>query len=530
MYDGPAECRTPSLPQSSGNSTNASKRTFSGGKPVVLNSDSDSDSLTDLEELWNAEPISKPKAGTREATAGKGEESKRSGLPRPPKRLKDDKAFKRLVQAAQRNAEMEQDIAKAQAELDKPLREDSPERGLKISEEMVAGALHDEDDPEKAKKLYLAMQRTNAFQVECAFHFFDRESDDDSALDLPFPLESLSYPRMVSKFEDDSTRDQAFLSGFAGLLFSRDLPEELADWLIQEAPKFSLHTLISDILLRVRHPILQRNLVTALPTHYPLTASIQRYLALSFLLHPTKITHPLTSSETLNLIHDHLQNSPNLCIKKDTDYAILAAHFHLLDVAIGPGPLTVPFQPIISPPTSQDSQGLELIEEITPTSDEVKAFNREVDALAQQIKLIGNGIHVAGAITDLSRLAASDACDRLCTRLEHVVRIGGRKVKNVFGEDEEGNEGSKATFKKWLGRTKTQPRGLGEMLAKGDPKDGVAVGDGGGERIAEKESDSAADVTIKNEHNGGTDFAERNTTSGAAMTGLDTSVKFERNV
>ncbi|KAL1605441.1 hypothetical protein SLS60_004991 [Paraconiothyrium brasiliense] len=200
-YDGIAEYRTPSLPQSSANSTNASKRTFSGGKPVVLNSDSDSDSLTDLDELLNHEPIGKPKAVTRVATAGREEDSTRSGLPRPPKRLKDDNAFKRLVQAAQKNAEMEQNIAKAQAELDKPLREHSLKHDLQISEEMVAGALHDEDDPEKAKKLYLAMQRTNAFQVDCAFHFFDRESDDDSAFHLPFPLESLSHPRMASKFE-----------------------------------------------------------------------------------------------------------------------------------------------------------------------------------------------------------------------------------------------------------------------------------------------------------------------------------------
>ncbi|KAL1605440.1 hypothetical protein SLS60_004990 [Paraconiothyrium brasiliense] len=277
-----------------------------------------------------------------------------------------------------------------------------------------------------------------------------------------------------------------------------------------------LDIIISDVLLRVKHPILQRNLVTALPTHYPLTASIQRYLALSFLLHPTKIDHPLTSPETLNIIHDHLQNSPSLRIKKDTDYAILAAHFHLLDVAIGPGPLTVPFQSITSPPTSQDSQGLELIEEIKPTSGEVNAFNREVDALAQQIRLIGNGIHVAGAITDLSRLAASDACDRLCTRLEHVVRIGGRKVKNIFGKNEDEDEGSKTTFRKWLGRSKTQSRSLGEMLAGDDARDGVALEDDGEERNAERVSDSAA---IKNEHTGDDNFTD-----------VDMSVRSNRNV
>jgi hypothetical protein len=201
-YDGTAERGTPGLPQSSGNSTNASKRTFSEGRQVVLNSDSDSDSLPDLDDLLDNHLTAKTKAAARTAPVRKREEPKAHRLPPPPKRLKDDKAFKRLVQAAQRNAQMEQEIAEAQAELDKPLREDSPERDPRISEKMVADAVHGEDDPDKAKKLYLAMQRTNAFRVDCVFHFFNRQPDD---LDQPFPLETLEPLHMVSTFQGEDT-------------------------------------------------------------------------------------------------------------------------------------------------------------------------------------------------------------------------------------------------------------------------------------------------------------------------------------
>lgn len=590
-YDGPAE----RVPQSSGNSTNASKRTFSGGKPVVLNSDSDTDSLTDLEDLMDCKPT-KPKTVASPPTLWDNEDeySKTHALPQPPKRKKDDQAFKRLVQAAQRNAQREQEIAQAQAELDKPILQEPNAHVLEISENMVADAVYDEDDPDKAKKLYLAMQRTNAFSADRVFRFFNQEP---ISAEKPFPVASIN-PEMASIFEGESSRDHAFVSGFARLLFNRELPEELAEWMIAElytsasealnqeylrilsthpshlrklldigrlqqifdsigadtqyaasdsevtlscgldsekrymlppalinvcrllqlAGSFLdaeprrqallilligcmdnqvqrdnavlhavqdaieslifpipstgdiaalLEDIIPHLVVRIRHPILQRNLVTVLPTRYPLTASIQRFLALSFLLHPTKITQPLTSPKTLSSIHDYLERPDISRINKHTDYSILAARFTLLDIAIGPGPLSVPFQLLTSPSPSQDTQGQPTVEPPRPSSDEVKIFNQEVDALAQQIRLIGNSINVASAITDLSRLTASDACDRLRVRLEHVVRIGGRKTKQVFGDDDDDNQGDKATFAKFFTKKKEQPSAIG-VSADGD--------------------------------------------------------------
>ena len=150
------------------------------------------------------------------------------------------------------------------------------------------------------------------------------------------------------------------------------------------------------------------------------------------------------------MIHRHLQTSTKFRIAKDTDYASLAAQFTLLDIAIGPGPLSVPYQPLISPPASQTPRIFASNVDLTPPPGDVQGFNREVDALAKQIKLLGNGINVAGAITDLNRLAANDCCDRLCTRLEHAVRIGGRKVKNIFQENYMEKQQSRAYMGRFL--------------------------------------------------------------------------------
>ena len=72
-----------------------------------------------------------------------------------------------------------------------------------------------------------------------------------------------------------------------------------------------------------------------------------------------------------------------------------------------------------------------------PASSEVKVFNKEIDALARQIKLLGNSIVEAGAVVDITILETKDSAERTHARLEHALRIGGKKVHNVFGNEEE---------------------------------------------------------------------------------------------
>jgi hypothetical protein len=196
-----------------------------------------------------------------------------------------------------------------------------------------------------------------------------------------------------------------------------------------------LSDILPQLLVRVTHPLLQRNLVCALPTNAPLTAYFQRHLAFSFLLHPKVLDMPLTDLQLPALVHKYLQTSPCLRVGKKTEYHLLAARMTLLDIAIGPGLLSVPYQPLVSPAASQ--AGSSPILAPCPASDEVKEFNEEVDALAQHIKLLGNSISEAGAVTDLTILDAKDCIERLCSRLEHAVRVGGKKTYNVFGHDDD---------------------------------------------------------------------------------------------
>jgi hypothetical protein len=196
-----------------------------------------------------------------------------------------------------------------------------------------------------------------------------------------------------------------------------------------------LSDVLPALLSRIVQPVLQRNLVCALPASSPLTAYLQRHLALAFLLHPHVVDAPLADPELSALIHKHLDESPHFRIRKNTNYASLAARITLLDIGLGPGPTIVPYQPLVSPAASH--AGSSPVLGPLPASSEIKDFNREVDGLAQHIKMLGNSIVEAGAVTDLTILEAKDCFERLCARLEHAVRYGGKLHHKVFGDEQE---------------------------------------------------------------------------------------------
>ncbi len=207
-----------------------------------------------------------------------------------------------------------------------------------------------------------------------------------------------------------------------------------------------LRDIISKITSRIKHPVLQKNLVYALPARSPLTAYFQRHLSLCFLLHPIETDVSVANPKIPQLIHDHLEKSSNFRITKATDYSHLAASLTLLDIAIGPGLLSVPYLPS-SESTSSEASSLPAPAAFR-SSPEVKNFNREIDGLVQHIKLLGNSIVEAGAVVDFTILNAKDNVERLCSRLEHAVRIGGKKPHNVFGSGEEEQQSKVSQFLK----------------------------------------------------------------------------------
>lgn len=213
---------------------------------------------------------------------------------------------------------------------------------------------------------------------------------------------------------------------------------------------------IPNLLSRVTNPLLQENLIYSFPSRSPLTAYLQRHLALSFLLHPLPVNLPLADPELPTLIHRYLETSSHWHMSKNTNYSFVAARLALLDVAIGPGLLEVPYLPLVSPTSSEAGSPTPL--STSPNSSEVEAFNKEVDALSQLVKLLGNSIVETGAALDLTILKAKERCERVFWRLQHAVRVGGKKAENVFGDGEDGKQMKVKRFFKPLAK-KSAPVG-----------------------------------------------------------------------
>jgi hypothetical protein len=163
------------------------------------------------------------------------------------------------------------------------------------------------------------------------------------------------------------------------------------------------------------------------------------------------------------VLREHLAISLHFRIKKDTDYSYLAARLTLLDIAIGPGLLTVPYQPLISPSTSQADFFPNKAP--LPSSSDIKRFNGHIESLAQHIKILGNSIVEAGAVTDLTILEAKDCIEKLCSRLEYAVRIGGKKHHNMFGTDNGGEQLKITIFQKI---TQTRERVPAKSISEND--------------------------------------------------------------
>ncbi|KAF1916826.1 hypothetical protein BDU57DRAFT_539079 [Ampelomyces quisqualis] len=584
------DAQPPSTSQTSVTSA-TSKRVISNGEQVVRDSDSDSDSLKELDFggtnvtfKTTLAPITRSKRTT---------DYDDDGLRRPERRVRSKKQqYDKVIQAAQRSRELERIITEHKVNLENDMEETATSE-LVINEDALGQAVQDDDDPDRAHRLLLAMQRTDATHVDSVFHFF-HGSSPPAQIRPTFPINA-------------PTRDQAFLTGFARQVFRlRDLPEELAHWMISEiclnqsgalnskyidilethnehlrslldrnrlddifanigaelkslkaeselAPNISGHStsheaispllqsianlleraapflrtkarshalhilcytclddrvladtntldavqhaiealicnfvdnhkliqgvgnpqnkdqaqsliasqlsdLLPPLLARVTHPYLQQNLVNALPANSPVTAYFRRHLALSFLLHPNIVEFPLAHPQIPLLIHEHLETSLDFCISKETNYRFFVARMTLLDIAIGPGPVSVPYQPLVSPASSRP--GSPSTAPPFPASNQVKKFNKEVDALSQHIKLVGNSIMEADAVADLTILEAKDCVERLCARLEHAVRIGGKKTYDMFGtdDDDDNNDTGKQRNLKDMFSKKARPR------------------------------------------------------------------------
>jgi hypothetical protein len=174
----------------------ASKRVVSNGKQVVLNSDSDSDSLPELDfgELTTSFKTVAPVTRLKRTT-----EYDDDGLRKPERRVKSKKLqFDHVIETAQKSRELERIISEHKANLENDL-EEAPAADFVLDEDVLGQAIHDDDDPDTAHRLFLAMQRTNATHVESVFHFFDRSSTSP-VVRSDFPTNSLPKHRWTTSF------------------------------------------------------------------------------------------------------------------------------------------------------------------------------------------------------------------------------------------------------------------------------------------------------------------------------------------
>lgn len=179
-----AEVQPPTTSQASANS-GASKRTVSRGEQVVLNSDSDSDSLPDLD--WG-EPLSSIKTSKPITRSKRAADSDEDGLRKPEKKGRNKK-LSLLVETAQKNIQLEQKILEHKADLEKPLEEPAPAE-FTLNEDILGQAVQDDDDSDRAHRLFLAMQRTKATQKDNVFSLFTN-IDNCISLHPKFPSDSL---------------------------------------------------------------------------------------------------------------------------------------------------------------------------------------------------------------------------------------------------------------------------------------------------------------------------------------------------
>jgi hypothetical protein len=166
---------------------------------MVLNSDSDSDSDL-LGDLDFGLPTPKLKIPTYS-----GRSSRRLGLDepelrRPPREGKKNskRPFSQLMETAQKNLDVEREIQEHKAYLEKADVEPAAVAKT-LNEDTLKQAFHDDNDDDKANRLYKAMQRTNEVQAQTAFHFFEEVPKSTSA--MPFPQKSLPDHGWTACFE-----------------------------------------------------------------------------------------------------------------------------------------------------------------------------------------------------------------------------------------------------------------------------------------------------------------------------------------
>ena len=228
----------------------SSQRVVRNGETVIRNSDDESDaSLEDIDELLE---LSRP-SGRSPADEGSQlpspddeglQQAKRSTRSTararepsqiyPSAEIERPKKFKisldTLANHKKRDEASENEIARARLMLESyDQRKASTGENRVINANLIESLLTDHGEDDNIGRLKNAIQRTEALQHGKSWSFFDHSAHTLRSCDSSFP--TVADERMQRLFGNTITRQQAFLSGYAGEYASKDgLPEEVLLW------------------------------------------------------------------------------------------------------------------------------------------------------------------------------------------------------------------------------------------------------------------------------------------------------------
>ncbi|EAW08904.1 uncharacterized protein ACLA_098460 [Aspergillus clavatus NRRL 1] len=105
----------------------------------------------------------------------------------------------------------------------------------KVDEGVLTSALGDKDDELGLQRLLDAVRRTEAFELEKFWSFFDHETKSMPVLE--FPRDSIAPGTYLAVLREPESRERAFNSGVLEFALSRAyLPDDLVSWIFHSVP------------------------------------------------------------------------------------------------------------------------------------------------------------------------------------------------------------------------------------------------------------------------------------------------------
>jgi hypothetical protein len=247
-------------------STSSKRITVASGQEVVRGSDTETDEdLEDLDAILNKNrPTPQPanSASNSSATSAAAGAGRLSGpksanvVPKERERKRYKFNLSTLLEETKRQTAMEVRIAEAQANLHESSTKATAFQGSPKKDVIKAVLIEtkNSEDGGKARRVMDALERTEAFERDDVWHFFEPQSE--KLPQNPFPRISHANPMLQTTLNDPQRRRQAFASGFIQRIAQKvPLPDELLVWMLAEVCRETKDVLLSAYIETLHHAV-----------------------------------------------------------------------------------------------------------------------------------------------------------------------------------------------------------------------------------------------------------------------------------